>query len=273
MPELPEVQSVVTGLEPVLKGKSIAEIIVSWPRSVEGETSSVVETLKGRAIREVKRRGKYILLEFLGSPAYTVTIHLRMTGKLLFHLDEKNAPYVRVVFQFQDGSHLYFVDIRKFGRLKLWGPEETLLPCLGPEPLDEGSVLGVLERLKTARAIKTVLLDQRVLAGIGNIYADEALFLSGIHPLTPANRVPGANRILLARTIPQLLHEAIGNRGTTLSDYATPDNREGEHQTHLNVYGRAGEACKNCGSNIERLYVNGRSSHICPVCQPFLVLE
>ena len=145
MPELPEVQSVVAALEPVLKGKSIADIAVSWPRSVEGETASVVETLKGRAIRQVKRRGKYILLEFSGSPAYTATIHLRMTGKLLFHLDEKNAPYVRVVFQFQDGSHLYFVDIRKFGRVKLWHGDEALLPCLGPEPLEKGVVLGVLE--------------------------------------------------------------------------------------------------------------------------------
>ena len=271
MPELPEVQSVVAGLEPVVRGKIIEDIVVSWPRSLDGELSEVKQSLLGRAIERVKRRGKYIVFEFSGSPAYILTIHLRMTGKLLFQLDEKNAPYERVTFQFQDGSRLFFVDIRKFGRVKLWRPDQPLLPCLGPDPLDEGIVLDVLRRLKTARPIKTVLLDQRILAGLGNIYADEALFSAGVHPLTPANQIPESNRGLLAKTIPGLLHEAIRHRGTTLSDYATPDNREGEHQLHLLVYGREGEVCKQCGSTIRRICVNNRSAHFCPACQPSIL--
>ncbi len=267
MPELPEVQTIAAGLAPVLVGKTIREIRVHWHRSVEGGSASALDCLIGKEILQVGRRGKYIILSLGGSPLCRVTIHLRMTGKLLFRLGEKDAPYVRVEFFFQDGSYLYFVDIRKFGRIKVWKPDEPMLPCLGPEPLDAKIVTELLLRLETPRAIKTVLLDQRVLAGIGNIYADEALHLSGIHPLTPARAIPHSKRCLLGRVIPELLGEAILHKGTTFSDYATPDNRQGEHRQFLHVYGREGGSCVKCGSVIERICINNRSSHYCPACQ------
>ncbi len=272
MPELPEVQTVVSGLDPVLRGNTIQDIHLLWPRSIEGDAAAVIRSLKNRRIHRVYRRGKYILIDFTGLPSYTVTVHLRMTGKLLFKLEEKDVPYVRVEFKFQGGDALYFVDIRKFGRIKLWQPGETLLPCLGPEPLDESTVYCVLSGLKTGRAIKTVLLDQRVLAGIGNIYADEALHLAGIHPLTPANTMPESKQRILGCTIPRILKEAIDHKGTTLSDYVTPDNRRGEHQEYLYVYGREGDTCKGCATPIVRLCINGRSSHFCPECQPSITL-
>jgi formamidopyrimidine-DNA glycosylase len=160
--------------------------------------------------------------------------------------------------------------MRKFGKIRIWPLFETLLPNLGPEPLSKSNVARALRSTNTRRPIKTVLLDQGVLAGIGNIYADEALFQSGIHPLNPFNRVPQSKMTILSRVIPQILKTAIEKFGTTIRNYHPPDTTQGEHQFYLQVYGKEGLACTVCGTKIEKIKINNRSSHFCPKCQLLL---
>jgi formamidopyrimidine-DNA glycosylase len=193
-----------------------------------------------------------------------------MTGKLVRKLDAAGQKHVRVEFQFQDGSALYFVDARKFGRLRLWPCQSQSCPGLGPEPLQPAAVMAALSGLSTTRPIKTVLLDQTILAGIGNIYADEALYMAGIHPLTPAARLSAEQRQSLSRSVPKVLKSAIGRRGTTLRDYRTVAGRSGENQEYLQVYGRSGQPCFCCGTPIEKIRVSGRSAHFCPRCQKLI---
>lgn len=266
MPELPEVETIVRGLGPVLTGKVVESVRVLWPRSVCGDAEEFVKTIRGQQVKLIGRRGKYIIFTF--GRGMRLTIHLKMTGKLLFQIGEKDQNYVRIEFLFADRTPLYFVDVRKFGRLILWPESEPFLPGLGPDPLDFHTVSAVLGRLKTRRVVKTVLLDQQLLAGVGNIYADEALFLAGIHPRTPFPGIKKSGLAKLSRELPLLLGRAINNMGTTLTDYRTPDNRNGSHQGFLNVYGRKGLPCPRCGTPIARLCLNGRSCHFCPLCQP-----
>jgi len=265
MPELPEVETIVRQLRRRIKGKTLASMRVHWRRSIEGRHGEFCRRLSGMTIASICRRGKYIGIE--GTDGTFFTIHLRMTGKLVGEPAATDGKHLRVSFLFSDGTKLHFVDARKFGRLRLWPSKSRSCPGLGPEPLEESAVLAVLSSLSTRRPIKSVLLDQAVLAGIGNIYADEALFAAGIHPLTPAMALNAGQQQLLARTIPRILKTAIGRRGTTLRNYRTVADQSGENQEHLNVYGRAGQPCFACGSVIEKIRIAGRSSHFCPSCQ------
>jgi formamidopyrimidine-DNA glycosylase len=265
MPELPEVETIVRELRRQVMGKTIDDVRVHWERSVQGRADEFKCRLAGMTIRAISRRGKFI--GFALHDGTFFTIHLRMTGKLVQELDAAGEKHVRVEFRFQDGSALYFVDARKFGRLRLWPCQSQSCPDLGPEPLNPASVLSVLSGLSTRRPVKTVLLDQSILAGIGNIYADEALSAAGIHPLTPAARLGADQRLRLSRSVPKVLRQAIRRRGTTLRDYRTVAGRSGENQEHLQVYGRAGQPCFTCGAPIEKIRVSGRSAHFCPRCQ------
>jgi len=265
MPELPEVETIVRELRRHVVGKTVAAVRLFWPRSVEGSKVEFRRRLPGMTVAGVFRRGKYIGLE--GEDGTFFTIHLRMTGKLVQELAASDRKHLRVQFTFRDGAALYFVDARKFGRLRLWSCRGQACPGLGPEPLHEATVRKALWQLKTRRPIKTVLLDQNVLAGIGNIYADEALFAAGIHPLSPASALSNAQRLRLSRSVPQALKSAIGRRGTTLRNYRTVEDRSGENQDHLKVYGRAGQPCFSCNTPIEKMRIAGRSAHFCPRCQ------
>jgi len=265
MPELPEVETIVRELRQQVMGKTLARINVHWERSVQGQVDEFKRRLAGMTITAISRRGKFIGFELHDGTFFT--IHLRMTGKLVQKLDAAGQKHVRVEFRFQNGSALYFVDARKFGRLRLWPCQSQSCPNLGPEPLNPTSVLSVLSGLSTRRPIKTVLLDQTILAGVGNIYADEALYAAGIHPLTPAARLTAEQRLRLSRSVPQVLKSAIRRRGTTLRDYRTLAGRSGENQEYLRVYGRADQPCFTCGAPIEKIRVSGRSSHFCPCCQ------
>lgn len=265
MPELPEVETIVRELRQQVMGKTIARVSVHWERSIQGQAAEFKRRLVGMAISAISRRGKFIGFELHDGTFFT--IHLRMTGKLVQKLDAAGQKHVRVEFGFQDGSALYFVDARKFGRLRLWPCQSQSCPNLGPEPLNPASVLSVLSGLNTRRSVKTVLLDQTVLAGVGNIYADEALYAAGIHPLTPAARLSAGQRRKLSRSVPKVLRQAIRRRGTTLRDYRTLAGRSGENQEYLQVYGRAGQPCFTCGAPIEKIRIAGRSSHFCPCCQ------
>jgi formamidopyrimidine-DNA glycosylase len=265
MPELPEVETIVRELRRQVTGKTIARVRLHWERSVQGQAGEFKRRLAGMTITAISRRGKFIGFELHDNTFFT--IHLRMTGKLVQELDAAGKKHVRVEFRFQDGSALYFVDSRKFGRLRLWPCQSQSCPGLGPEPLKPAAVLSVLSGLSTRRPVKTVLLDQTILAGVGNIYADEALYAAGIHPLTPACRLDSGQQRKLSRTVPQVLKSAIRRRGTTLRDYRTVAGKSGENQEHLQVYGRTGQPCFICGAPIEKIRVSGRSAHFCPRCQ------
>jgi len=265
MPELPEVETIVRQLRRQVLGKTIAALRLSWPRSVEGSLEEFRRRVRGLTIVAVTRRGKFIGVE--GEDGTFFTIHLRMTGKLVGDLAAGDRRHLRARFAFGDGTALHFVDARKFGRMRLWPCRGESCPGLGPEPLREQAVLAALRGLRTRRPVKSVLLDQAILAGIGNIYADEALFAAGIHPLAPAASLSAAQRRRLASAIPRVLKQAIGRRGTTLRNYRSVDDRTGENQEHLNVYGRAGEPCLACGTPIEKIRISGRSAHFCPRCQ------
>jgi formamidopyrimidine-DNA glycosylase len=265
MPELPEVETIVRELRQQVVGKTIARVRVLWERSIQGQVNVFKRRLAGMAINAISRRGKFIGFALPDSTFFT--IHLRMTGRLVQKLDVVGQKHVRVEFKFQDGSALYFVDARKFGRLRLWPCKSQSCPGLGPEPLKPVAVLSALTGLSTGRSIKTVLLDQTILAGVGNIYADESLFVAGIHPLAPACRLSPEQQLRLSRAVPQVLKSAIHRRGTTLRDYRTLADRSGENQEHLQVYGRAGQTCFTCGAPIEKIRISGRSAHFCPRCQ------
>lgn len=267
MPELPEVETIVNELKPLVEGKSFQSIKIFETRSIDGNPREFTAALKNNKIIKLFRRGKYLCFSLINGSH--LTIHLRMTGKLLQKPSKKDKKYLRVKFIFDKKFTLYFVDTRKFGKLKLWPEKEVLLPVLGPEPLDSPTVFKVLTSLKTktTRVVKTILLDQHVLAGVGNIYADEALFLGGIHPQTQLCRIEDADIKRLSQALPRILKQAIKNKGTTLSDYQTPDSGTGGHQHFLKVYGREGLPCYTCGTEILRIRINGRSSHFCPQCQ------
>jgi formamidopyrimidine-DNA glycosylase len=271
MPELPEVETIVRELRQQVVGKNIACVRIHWERSVQGPAAEFKRRLAGKTITAISRRGKFIGFQLHDNTFFT--IHLRMTGRLVRKLDAAGQKHVRVEFRFQDGSALYFVDVRKFGRLRLWPRKSQSCPDLGPEPLNHASVLSVLSGLSTRRPVKTVLLDQTILAGVGNIYADEALYAAGIHPLTPAARLSAEQRLRLSRSVPQVLKSAIRRRGTTLHDYRTVAGRSGENQEYLQVYGRAGQPCLACGALIEKIRVSGRSAHFCTRCQKLLKLK
>jgi formamidopyrimidine-DNA glycosylase len=265
MPELPEVETIVRQLRRQVLGKTVRAFRLSWPRSVEGSPEEFRRRVRGLTIAAVSRRGKYIGIE--GEDGTFFTIHLRMTGKLVGELAAADRRHLRARFAFSDGTALHFVDARKFGRLRLWPCRGGSCPGLGPEPLREQAVRTALKGLRTRRPIKAVLLDQTVLAGIGNIYADEALFASGIHPLAVAAALSAGQQKRLAGSVPRILKLAIGRRGTTLRNYRSVDDRTGENQEHLNVYGRTGGPCFACGTPIEKIRISGRSAHFCPRCQ------
>lgn len=265
MPELPEVETIVRQLRPVSIGKSFQRVEIYWNRSVLGDASALAGELIGRRIMDIFRRGKYICFSL--DDGRNLVIHLRMSGRLVYSPGEKDKKYLRVTFVFCEDCMLHFIDMRKFGKIQLYPSQRALLPDLGPEPLDFETVDKALKEMKSNRAIKTLLLDQGFLAGIGNIYADEALFAAGIRPRTPAVKVSKAKRRRLAAAIPEVLLAAIHHEGTTLSDYRPPDSESGNNQFYLKVYGRENQPCTKCGSIIRRIKINGRSAHFCPRCQ------
>ncbi len=272
MPELPEVETIRRGLAPLLSGRRIEEAHIEpgserivmrvSPRQFE-------QGLRGRRIQDVQRRGKYLLLP-LDDGGWWI-VHLRMTGALLYRRSgDPDEAYVRARFRLDNGHELRFRDVRKFGMMFLTGDPADALGGVGPEPLDGDLTYERLRDLLRRRSapVKSVLLDQRVVAGMGNIYADEALFRAKIHPLRPAARLTAGEVRRLHEAIPRVLEAAITNMGTTRRDFRDAYGGQGRHQDYLQVYGRTGEPCRACGTPIERIVVGGRSSHCCPRCQP-----
>jgi formamidopyrimidine-DNA glycosylase len=274
MPELPEVETFVVDLRPQLAGRQIVGAHVLWPRTLaEPDLPAFEARLRDQRIVGLDRRGKYLLCRL--DSGDTLIVHLRMTGRLEILPAGSPAlagPHVRAWLDLAEGEHLVFTDPRKFGRIWLVADDQKILGKLGPEPLAwDFTPERLAERLRGRRvAIKALLMDQRVVAGLGNIYADEALFLAGIHPLRPGADLSDDAVRHLHEAIRLVLGEAIGQRGTTLRDYHPPYSAEGAYQNHLRVYGQADRPCPRCGTPIRRIRVTQRSTHFCPHCQPDL---
>ena len=273
MPELPEVETVRAQLAPALEGRTFDRVEIRDYRLVMPEEPVVVAAeLEGEEVAAVGRRGKYLVVRFESDRV--LLIHLRMTGSLL-HVDNGSPDpdaYTRAVVRLDDGSDVIYRDVRRFGTWRLLEPEEVvpyLAKRLGKEPLERFSSRDLGARLAGRRAaVKTVLLDQRVVAGLGNIYADEALWYARVHPLRPAAGLDEAEIRRVHRGIRRALAAGIARQGSTLRDYRLPDGSSGSMQDEFRVYGREGEPCERCGTPIAKTRVGGRGTSYCPVCQP-----
>lgn len=272
MPELPEVETIARWLregraaEPPLLGRTFAAVEVRWPRTLATpDPATFAQRLTGQRVLEIGRRGKF--LRWGLAEGGVVLLHLRMSGDLRWQPPPAAAPqpHDRLVFHFADGWRLAFNDPRKFGRVWLVEDETNVLGDLGPEPLDLNlSAEDFYSRLQASRArLKPLLLDQRFLAGLGNIYADEALFQAGLHPLRPAHTLTRAEAERLLSAIRQVLQAGIAHHGASI-DWVY---RGGDFQNHFAVYRRAGQPCPRCGAPIQRQRVGQRGTHFCPHCQ------
>jgi formamidopyrimidine-DNA glycosylase len=280
MPELPEVETVARDLRPRLVGATIVGARVLWSRTVRThEPLAFGEVVAGREVLVVGRRAKQIVIELSGDAA--MTIHLKMTGQLFVVAAEApEDPYVRLVLELADGRELRFRDIRKFGRVGLYGRDPVtrelvaelggvaVFAAIGPEPLEDAFTVREFRRRSRRRKgrLKSLLLDQSFLAGVGNIYADEALWRSRLHPLRTVGTLRPADERHLYDAIRTVLAEAVDRRGSSIDDYTAPDG-DGSMQERLDVYQRTGEPCPRCGRPIKRIVVGARSTHFCSWCQ------
>lgn len=273
MPELPEVETVRQTLLEYLPGLAVTDIVINLPRIIKyPEPQQFAREIVGLSFQDIERRGKY--LKFIMAAGQTLVIHLRMTGQLRYSASESPLPrHTHIIFQLSNGQELRYTDMRQFGTMYLASHEQidqiAGINRLGWEPLTDFPLADFTDMLKGRKArIKSILLNQQIIAGIGNIYADEALFLARIHPARVANSLTPAEAQSLHQAIVQVLRAGVQMHGTTFSDYVDGLGRSGSFQHQLAVYGRQGEACPRCGSSIEREKISGRSSHYCPLCQP-----
>jgi formamidopyrimidine-DNA glycosylase len=274
MPELPEVESVRRQLEPALVGRRFERVQIDDARLVRPyETAEVAAELEGERVASVGRRGKYLILRFESDRV--LLIHLRMTGSLLRAPNGSlpDDPHRRAVVRLDDGSDVAYRDVRRFGTWLLLEPAEWepyLAARVGDEPLDALFTAARLgERLAGRRtSLKAALLDQRTLAGMGNIYVDEALWRARLHPLRSAAGLDRNELRRLHRGIRAALEHGLTRQGSTLRDYRLPDGSGGSMQDEFRVYGRRDEPCDRCGTTIARTQVAGRTTWFCPTCQP-----
>jgi formamidopyrimidine-DNA glycosylase len=273
LPELPEVETTARSLRPRLVGRRVIRVDgVDWPRMLPNASESdLQEALAGKHVVGVDRKGKYLLIAF--DDDLWLTVHRKMSGNLL--LQDAELPrerHTHLALGLDDGCELRFVDARKFGRVYLFQSEDLLSSFLaerlGPDSLNEldQAVLAAKLRGRKGR-IKSLLLDQAFLAGVGNLYADEALWLARLHPLRTADTLSTREIRRLAEAIKEVLVLGIERRGTSFSTYRDSDGTPGKNQEYLNVYGREDQPCPRCGAPIKRIMIGQRSSHFCPRCQ------
>lgn len=271
MPELPEVETLVRGLRGPLVGRRIVSMWHDWAATIHSPgAEEFAARIAGQAITALGRRGKYILIELEHD---TLVIHLKMSGRLYVAAAEEDNEadrWVHVLFDLDAGKQLRFSDVRKFGRAYLTEDVGTLLAHLGPEPLSEDFTLehfraGVRGR---RRAIKALLLEQEFVAGVGNIYADEALFRAGTHPASGVDQLQDDDMARLHQAIGDALKAGIAHEGASINWYRKADGQKGESQNHFFVYGRTGLPCRRCGAAINKIRVAQRGTHFCPECQP-----
>jgi formamidopyrimidine-DNA glycosylase len=296
MPELPEVETVARDLHRAVAGATITRAIVHWDRTIRHPQppERFAAEIAGATIRRVGRRAKTVLVHF--DDGRVMTVALRMTGALLVvAADTPPDPYVRVAFALADGREVRYRDVRKFGRIGLWpggglrsvgagrGARSKrvaegggrfrigeVFSGHGPEPLAGGFTAERMKQRLARRSakLKTLLLDQSFIAGVGNIYADEALWRARLHPLRAADSLSDEEVRRLHRSIRRVLRQGIANRGSSVSDYVSTDGEPGDNAERLMVYRRTDQPCYRCGRPIRRIVVGQRSTHFCPRCQP-----
>jgi formamidopyrimidine-DNA glycosylase len=270
MPELPEVETIKNEITPLVVGRKIVRIEFSWEGMVKGPPiAELKRSVLGRQIAGINRRGKYLLINLSGDG--TLVLHFRMTGSLLTSPPAPPIPpeYTRAVIGLSDGTVVFFRDLRKFGTMMLVDDPDSVVGKLGPEPLDPDFTSAVLKRkVETRKApIKAVLCDQEVIAGLGNMYADEVLFAAKIGPLRSADSLSGAEIRRLHAAIREVLTRAIGNKGASVRDYSRPDGTRGTAHLQFQVAHRRGESCPVCGTALGYVKVRGRGTYFCPRCQ------
>ncbi len=270
MPELPEVETVVRDLRPLLVGRSFAAVRAGQRKLRRPWKRSWAAQLVGATVQAVHRRGKWIVLDLDAGPR--LVVHLGMTGQLTMARDGASVKdHTHLVFDLTGGGQLRFRDTRRFGSVELFADAAAvqvfLAERLGPEPteLDPTAFRAVLRR--TGRTLKAALLDQTVVAGVGNIYADEALHRAGLHPERRGRTLTDTEADRLRESIAAVIAAAIEHRGSTIRDYVGGSGLRGGYQDEFRVYGRTGEPCPGCAARIEVVRVAGRSSHYCPGCQ------
>jgi formamidopyrimidine-DNA glycosylase len=277
MPELPEVEIVRRRLLTCLPGLLVRDVVVNDSKVSDRSEAELRTLLAGRRVQGLRRRGKYLIVD-LGEPetgraggATTAVIHLRMTGQLLFRPGPADRP-PRFVWILDPRTELHFQDVRRFGRLWAFDPAEEaeFFAGMGPEPFGDAFDVAYLRRaLEGRRApLKAFLLDQRRIAGVGNIYADEALFRARLHPLRAAGSVGPREARRLHAALLETLQAGIDHEGSSIESFVDPAGERGGFQEILSVYQRTGEPCRVCGTTVRRTVVGGRGTHFCPRCQP-----
>jgi formamidopyrimidine-DNA glycosylase len=271
MPELPEVETIVRRLRLTLIGQTIQSVKILFPGILHGSPKIFVQSLTGAIIREIRRKGKFILFDL--TPAGTLILHLKMTGQVLIEPPSIPADrHTHLIFSFVSSDfQMRYRDIRKFGFFTLIQGNSSAINSyfsrLGPDPFEITSNQFVKMILPRKRAVKSLLLDQSLISGLGNIYVDESLFQAKIHPLARADALSPIQLKSLHRIIKKILARAISWQGSTLRDYRRPDGTSGGFQNYHQVYGRTGTPCPFCGTPIEKTRVAGRGTHFCPGCQ------
>ncbi len=271
MPELPEVEVIRRGLAPRLVGRRFLTVRMGGHRLRQASPpAELARWLSGRRLERLRRRGKYLLFRLEGG--VTLLIHLGMTGRLLLGGSFRREPHVHLVFTLEGGLTLAYQDVRRFGQVLVFPPGQPLTPLqrVGREPFSPGLTAEWLadKARGRSRPVKNFLLDGRILAGVGNIYACEILFAAGLHPATPAGALTLEQWGWVLRETRRILRRAIRRGGTTVNDYLNSHGETGLFQIDLMVYGQAGEPCRRCGGPVERLVQAGRATFFCPRCQP-----
>jgi formamidopyrimidine-DNA glycosylase len=267
MPELPEVQTIVTSLRPRLIGRRIGGVRLLRSDLLQPEGTDLSGKLSGRSFKDIHRVGKKIVITLDDSERFF--IHLGMTGRLTIErAAAAQEPHTHLIVSLPESLELRFRDPRRFGGIWWVGNDFPPDAGLGPDALELTAAELGKALARTRRAIKTALLDQTLVAGLGNIYADEALFEAKIHPQVPANRLKKEQVAELTKAIKSVLKRALHHKGSTLRDYRDADGLPGEFQKLHRVYDRAGRPCVHCGTPLKRIVLGGRSTHFCPQCQP-----
>jgi len=270
MPELPEVQTIVTTLHPQLRERLIQSTRMLRTDILQPPDVNLPALLQNRRIIEITRRGKKIVIRL--DNLHQFFIHLGMTGRLTLEspaATEADLPrHTHLLINLDNGLQLRFHDPRRFGGVFWLGADGQADIAMGPEPLEMKTAELAEKLASTRRVIKSALLDQSLVAGLGNIYVDESLFQARIHPLTPANTLSRTQITALSRSIKQTLNRALKHKGSTLRDYRNSDGTSGDFQKLHRVYDRKGKPCPRCRTPIERIVIGGRSTHFCPNCQP-----
>ena len=266
MPELPEVETIKNELLPYVIGRKITRIKLFWERIVRTPSADeFTKEIVGQEITGLTRRGKYLFFHLSGGKL--LVMHMKMTGSLI--VDPSDDRFSRAIIYLDNGTAMHFWDPRKFGVMWLADDDSAVLAKLGPEPLDSDFTPAALAEIlgKRNAPVKPVFLDQAIIAGIGNMYVDEALFDAKIHPMIPANSLSGDEVKRLHASIIRVLKKALKSKGASVRNYIRPDGNPGTAHDEFNVAHATGKNCPRCGTPIQRIVVRGRGTYLCPKCQ------